>query len=58
MPEDAPVMRITFPATFSLRTGFMVLEMRFLTTRYGGKKKISKIIAIGGITMFINKLMT
>lgn len=56
MPEDAPVMRTTFPAMFSLKTGRMALETKNLMKRYGGRKKRSKVRAIGGITMFITLL--
>jgi hypothetical protein len=51
MPEDAPVIRTTFPATFSL---FIDLFMRLinLETRKYGKKRSSRINVIGGSTMF------
>lgn len=56
MPEDAPVMSMTFPATFSQNRGLMI-ERRNLRNRYGGRKKSSKVRPMGGSTMFSSVLM-
>lgn len=51
MPEDAPVISITFPATSSRYMDFMV-EMRSLKNRYVGRKKTSIVRPVGGTTRF------
>lgn len=56
MPEDAPAMSTTFPATFSRNSGFMV-ERRNLKNRYGGRKKSNEVRPMGGTTMFSSVLM-
>lgn len=56
MPEDAPVMSMTFPVTFCRNSGFMV-DRRNLKNRYGGRKKRSEVRPMGGTTMYSTVLM-
>jgi len=57
MPEDAPVISTTFPATSSLYAVNPFMRPRNLRTRYGGKIKRSTMSAIGGSKIFINFLV-
>jgi hypothetical protein len=52
MPEDAPVIRTTFPATFSLVI-YLLMQLINLKTRNNGKKRSSSVNVIGGSTMFM-----
>lgn len=51
MPEDAPVMRTTFPTTSSAKTDLMV-EWTSLNMRRGGRSKRRLIKVMGGTAMF------
>lgn len=52
MPEDAPVISITFPATSSLNMDFVV-ERRSLKSSYIGRKETNMIRAMGGTMIFM-----
>jgi len=52
MPEDAPVISITFPATFSLKMD-LTMKPIILYNRYGGKIS-SKIARLRGGTKTFN----
>jgi len=52
MPDDAPVISITFPATFSLKID-LTMKRRILNSRYGGKMS-SKIARLRGGTRMFN----
>lgn len=56
MPEDAPVISTTFPATSSLNMVLMV-NRRNLNKKYGGMKKGSVTNATKGTVMFKNLLI-
>lgn len=53
MPEEAPVMWTTLPATFSLKMEFMI-ERKNLKVQYGGKKRQRKKKVVIEATMFRN----
>jgi hypothetical protein len=52
MPEDAPVMSITFPATSSLNMD-LLMERRSWKNRYVGRKVPNMVRAMGGIMIFM-----
>jgi hypothetical protein len=52
MPEYAPVMSITFPATSSLNMD-LLMERRSLKNRYAGRKVTNMVRAMGGIMIFM-----
>lgn len=53
MPEEAPVMRTTFPAIFSAKKE-RKKEKKYLKTAYGGKKNKRVRKVDGGATKFKN----
>lgn len=53
MPEDAPMISTTFPATFSLDMVFLI-QLSNLKTRYGSKHRSAMIVIIRGRAIFMN----
>lgn len=53
IPEEAPVMWTTLPATFSGKNA-KIMERKNLKVQYGGKKRSKEKKVNGGATMFRN----
>jgi len=53
IPEEAPVMWTTLPATFSGKN-VKIMERKNLKVQYGGKKRSKEKKVNGGATMFRN----
>ena len=57
MPEEAPVMRTTFPIKFSLKAGLVMAQKMYFKKIYNGRIDIIMVKVLIGIMMFNSMLM-